>query len=52
MTEFSFWGELTHEGGEMGSRQRTSSRMTGKDEFRDSYLIKWREGCERVHICR
>ncbi len=28
--------------------KRTSSRMTGKDEFRDFCLRKWREVCERV----
>ncbi len=28
--------------------KRTSSRMTGKDEFRDFCLREWREVCERV----
>ncbi len=31
--------------------KRTSSRVTGKDEFRDFYLREWREGCERVADC-
>ncbi len=29
--------------------KRTSSRMTGKDEFRDFCLREWREICERVY---
>ncbi len=29
--------------------KQTSSRMTGKDEFRDFCLREWREICERVY---
>ncbi len=30
--------------------KRTSSRMTGKDEFRDFCLREWREVGERVYV--
>ncbi len=30
--------------------KQTSSKITGKDEFRDFCLREWREGCERVYV--
>ncbi len=33
------------------NRIKRTSKMTGKDEFRDFCLREWREVCERVYVC-